>query len=69
MMKIKGDDLAAFIERLASTCSVYAPVREEGEAYYSYKPVTSGKEVALDFTNTRVSAKQLFLPQTEKLFS
>lgn len=69
MMKIKEEDLAAFIDRLASTCTVYAPVREEGEAYYSYKPVTSGKDIAWDYTNTRVSLKQLFLPQTEKLFS
>lgn len=66
---MKGEDVAAFIDRLASTRTVYAPVRVEGEAYWTFKPVTSGGQVAWNFTNTRVGAKQLFLPQTEELFS
>lgn len=69
MKKIKGEDLTALIDRLASTRTVYAPVLEPGEAYYAYRPVTAGREAALDFGNTRVSVKQLFLPRSERLFS
>jgi len=69
MKKIKREELSALIDRLASSCTVYATGLEPGEAYWAFRPVTAGREAAFDFTNTRVSVKQLFLPKSERLFS
>jgi ferredoxin len=68
LKKVKKEDLAAFLDRLASTRTVYAPCRD-GEGTVDFQRVTGAAEIADTYGNTRLSIKRLFLPQTETLFS
>ena len=59
--------MLAFLENLIERFQVWAPVSEDGIVLY--KRIDSADEVSLDFINTQMSAKELFFPQTEVLFS
>ncbi|MDI7248917.1 MAG: 4Fe-4S dicluster domain-containing protein, partial [Bacillota bacterium] len=66
MRRLERKDLRAFLDKLASTASLVAPVREDGVVVF--RPVPSGEQVELDYVNPVRSAKEFFFPQTEVMF-
>ncbi|MEW6546953.1 MAG: 4Fe-4S dicluster domain-containing protein [Bacillota bacterium] len=66
MRRLDRKDLRAFLDKLASTASLVAPVREDGVVVF--RPVSSGEQVIFDYVNPVRSAKELFFPQSEVMF-
>lgn len=66
MRRLERKDLRAFLDKLASTASLVAPLREDGVVVF--RPVPSGEQVELDYVNPVRSAKEFFFPQTEVMF-
>ena len=64
--KIKRDNLRRWLSRIAREYRLVAPVEKN---VVTFSEVASGDEVVLDFSNSVLSPKGLFLPQTEELFS
>ena len=60
--------LVNWLNELAASYRLIAPVRDE-EDVVQFKPVTGAEQVTIDYTNSVVSPKAEFFPQTEKLFS
>ena len=55
------------IQELAKEYEVIAPVRKE--SLVSFEKISSGNETSVDLQNTKKSAKEVFFPQTETLFT
>lgn len=60
---ITKNNVPAFLEKL-SGFDIYAPVEEDGNVFY--RPLKG--EPLLDFDNSRKPPKEVFFPQTEKMF-
>ncbi len=63
---LKKTDLAGFIKSLTGDYEVLGPVQDG--PIFKFAPVVDGSEMALDYQNTTMSPKDLFFPQTEKMF-
>jgi ferredoxin len=63
---LKKDNLAEFISSLAEQYQVIAPVMDEGRV--AFRPVDSAEPVLLEFQNSYLSPKDLFFPQSERMF-
>lgn len=63
---LKKSDLAEFIKSLSGDYEVLGPVKDDQQVKFA--PVT-GDGLDLNYQNTSMSPKDLFFPQTEKLFS
>ncbi|MBW2091876.1 MAG: 4Fe-4S ferredoxin, partial [Deltaproteobacteria bacterium] len=63
-MILKKNALNDFLKSLSGSYKVFAPTREEREVKFA--PVDG--EVLLDFQNTRMSPKDFFFPQSERMF-
>lgn len=59
------EKLKGLLGELASRGSLVAPVREEGVALF--RPVRDAEGIILDYVKTALSAKEVFLPQTEPM--
>lgn len=59
--------LEAWLNKLAGTRTLIAPRREEGLTLF--RPVSSAAEIAFDFQNTDISAKEWFFGQSDVLFT
>ncbi|MFZ5586819.1 MAG: 4Fe-4S dicluster domain-containing protein [Thermodesulfobacteriota bacterium] len=57
------DKLGAFVEKLGQGRDVFAPAREGDKLVWA--PVKAGEDLLLDFSNTEMSPKDFFFPQTE----
>lgn len=66
-LKITSPQLVNWLNELAASYRLVAPVRDE-EGVVLFKQVADARQVAIDYTNTVVSPKAEFLPQTEKMF-
>ncbi|SFR06633.1 4Fe-4S dicluster domain-containing protein [Desulfoscipio geothermicus] len=66
-MIVSKKDIPNFLDKLISEYQVFAPVKEE--TYTLFKQICSGADAALDAGNTKLPAKEIFFPQSEKLFS
>lgn len=64
---ITQEKLAELVEKLTQDYDVYAPV--VNGKFSEFLPIKHLNECNLDIINTTKPLKQLFLPQTEKLFS
>ena len=64
---IEKSSLKRMIDELARKQKVIAPTKEGSG--FSFKVVSSGEEACLEFTNTTISPKSVFLPQLEELFT
>jgi ferredoxin len=64
---IEKSKLPILIEELVKEYEVFAPVKEKN--IVSFEVVSSKDEAHLDFWNTKKPPKEVFLPQTEKLFA
>ncbi|MEW5803179.1 MAG: 4Fe-4S dicluster domain-containing protein [bacterium] len=63
---IKKTNVKAVIEGLMQMGEVIAPIRKED--YYAFSPLSSAGAACLDYTNSKLSPKSCFFPQTEVLF-
>ena len=59
--------LEAWLDRLAREVTLIAPRDVDGVTLY--RPVASGREVVLDYTRPKMSAKEFVLPSTERILS
>jgi len=66
-MIISKKDLPGFLDKLISEYQVFAPVQEGSLTFF--KPISSGTDADLTAANTKLPAKEIFFPQSEKLFS
>lgn len=57
-----------FIQRLAKSEKVVAPVAR-GHKNFSFREVTSGKDIAIKYTPTILPPKKYFMPQREQLLT
>ena len=64
---IASKDIAAFVDGLTPEYWVFAPVAENGQAFF--RGVASGGDVSLDYANTVNSPKGIFFSQAETLFA
>ena len=64
---IEKNKMPLFVEELRKEYEVFAPIKKE--EFVSFERVSSGDELRLDFQNTKKSPKEVFLPQTEILFT
>ena len=63
---IKKTNVKAVIEGLMQMGEVIAPIRNPD--YYAFSPLTSADAACLDYTNSKLSPKGCFFPQSEVLF-
>jgi sulfhydrogenase subunit beta (sulfur reductase) len=63
---IKKTNVKAVIEGLMQMGEVIAPIRTPD--YYAFSPLTSAEAACLDYTNSKLSPKGCFFPQSEVLF-
>ncbi len=68
MKAIAKDKIVSLLDRLAKDYLLVAPTSSDGMKA-SFAPVTDGKDVKLDFYNSKDAPKKLFFPQSEVLFS
>lgn len=66
-MIITKKDIANFLDSLKANYQVYAPVRQNH--YVMFKEITSGSDVLLDYSNSKIPPKGILFPQSEELFS
>lgn len=64
---IKKEQIGKWLEKLSKDYEIWAPVNKDGLVLFH--PIASGKEISLDFLNSRKTPKDLFFPQNEVLFS
>ena len=64
---IKKDQMKDFIQELCANYSVYAPIRDEQEVNWS--KIDNPDQVVFEFTNTALSPKEFFFPQSECMLS
>ena len=57
------DKLGAFVAKLGAGRDVFAPARQGDKLVWA--PVKAGEDLLLDFSNTELSPKDFFFPQTE----
>jgi ferredoxin len=63
---LNQDQLANWLNQLTDTYKVFAPVKD-GD-HYTFKEISSGNQVTLNYTNTKVPPKEVLFPRSEKLF-
>lgn len=60
---LNKDKLNEFMHKLGADHDLYAPVRKNSDLVWA--PVQNAEEMAVNFTNTSMSPKDFFFPQTE----
>ncbi|TYO97728.1 4Fe-4S dicluster domain-containing protein [Desulfallas thermosapovorans] len=66
-MIVSKNDIPSFLDKLIGEYQVFAPVQEG--SYTLFKQICSGADAALTDGNTKLPAKEIIFPQSEKLFS
>ncbi|MHC4173646.1 MAG: 4Fe-4S dicluster domain-containing protein [Planctomycetota bacterium] len=64
--KITKNQISKFLAEVSRDYSVYAPRVENG--IVTFGRITSGEEPMLDYRNSTISAKELFLPKAEVVY-
>lgn len=64
---LEKDRLKDFIDELSKENEVLAPIKTNN--YFQFKELSQGEEISLDYQNTKQPPKEVFLPQTEVLFT
>lgn len=62
---LKKSDIGEFIKSLSNDYEVLGPVEKDGRIGFD---AVEGDEIVLDFQNSYLSPKDLFFPQSERLF-
>lgn len=66
-VKIAKNELVSFLDSLISEYKVFAPVKRDG--FVAFQEIHSGSDALLDYVNSKKPPKEIFLPQSEVLFS
>jgi len=66
-MIVSKKDIPNFLDKLISEYQVFAPVKKD--TFTVFKQICSGDTAVLVSGNTKLPVKELFFPQSEKLFS
>lgn len=66
-MIVSKKDIPNFLDKLINDYQVIAPVKKD--TYTLFKQICSGANVVLDADNAKLPVKEIFFPQSEKLFS
>lgn len=66
---IPGRELAGFIGELMDRSELHAPVEVEGREMAEFRPIADPAEVTLNYLNTKLPLKELFLPRREVMFT
>ena len=66
-MIVSKKDIPNFLDKLISEYQVFAPVKKD--TFTVFKQICSGGAAVLVSGNTKLPVKELFFPQSEKLFS
>ncbi len=64
---IKKDQVKNFLGKAAQSSQLIAPI--QSDSVVTFRPVSSADAVVLDYQNGAIPAKDLFFPQSEKMFS
>lgn len=64
-MILKKTELSGFMEKLADAFDLYGPVKTNGRTEFA--AIDSAPD--LDYSNSKLSPKNMFFPQTENMFS
>jgi len=67
MKVIAQNALEAWLDRLASETTLFAPQTVEGIVLY--RPVASSREITFEYTRPKMSAKEAVFPSTERMVS
>jgi ferredoxin len=67
MKYVTQQDLSAWLDALAGQATLFAPRDVEGIVLY--QPVSGSQEIVFDYTRPKMSAKDVILPDTERLLS
>jgi ferredoxin len=65
VVKLAKKDLGQAAKKLQAAYKVFAPVKERD--FHNFRLLGEGKEPDFDFANTRLSAKHIVYPQSEKM--
>src|SRR4030043_1878 len=63
----KKKDVVNFLDSLKKEYNIFVPTEKDGDIRFS--EFSSGEDIPWDYLNTKISPKEIFLPQTETLFS
>ncbi|MCS7138606.1 MAG: 4Fe-4S dicluster domain-containing protein [Crenarchaeota archaeon] len=66
LLSITDEKLRIFVRELFSKRVLFAPVKRNG--YFEFSRLSNPEDIILNYTNTRLSPKRLFLPQRQLLF-
>ena len=66
-MIVSKKDIPNLLDKMIAEYDVLAPVKKDN--FTVFKPIASGADAVLGEGNTKLPAKELFFPQSEKLFS
>ena len=66
-LEIAKTDLVSLLNTLIKEYKVFAPVEQNG--FITFQEIHSGSEAFLDYINSKKPPKEIFFPQSEKLFS
>jgi len=64
---ITVDNMQIFIKRLLESSTIYAPSKQPGNVI-RYTQINTPEDITVNFSNSDISPKELFFPQTEELF-
>lgn len=64
---ISKKDIAGFVDRLVGEYRVFAPLKRD--RVVTFQGIGSGSEVFLDYQNSDKPPKEVFFPQSERLFA
>jgi len=67
MLQISKNEVRGFLDELINDYQVFAPVKKDGHA--DFEQIKAGKDVYLEYENTKKPAKEIFFPQSEEMFS
>jgi len=65
--EIVKTDLVSLLNTLIKEYKVFAPVEQNG--FITFQEIHSGSEAFLDYINSKKPPKEIFFPQSERLFS
>lgn len=66
MLLLNKDQITSWLNKLMPAYQVFAPVKEDD--YFCFRQISSGYQVILNYTNSRVPPKEVLFPRSEKLF-
>jgi len=67
IVKLKKENLTAFLEVISSGSELWAPVRKEGDKH-AFEVITDYEQIDLDYTRTIIPPRKILLPPRINMF-